>query len=754
MSCDSHDPTVCKALLAGLLIQLFGVALRANPPPTPPLTIMPFQTATFVRETEVAAELNEFAEFAARLLYWTDTPREPVVLAGRVVKSALMPFVDEWRGARAPGSAAASGLVRTRLAEVYRVLTGPRLGRIVIEAETKIMPPARIDALGDGLTEVPWVLENRRGTAVRLTFSVPGASSSLFRTTMAAGQTRGVILPLPAVATEEVALVVSTGDSEQSLRLPVRRHARGSLVVEVLDETGSRTPARVYLTGADGRAHAPADTLHRIVSGEFGQPFAGDAYFYTAGRIDVAVPVGEVDLEIVKGLEYLPVRITVPIGTDRPATTTVRLERRAHLNAEGWYSGDVHVHANLFAQTLITPRDVLLVAQAEDLNVVNLLPCNDPRTTIITDRQYFTGRPDDVSTPDRILYFNEEMRNDIYGHVGFLNLKTFVEPAYFGWPNSPFPYDHPGNFPQAEKAKAQGGAVVYVHPALPSEFPVDIALGVADTIDVMSQNAEDLPTEYWYRLLNCGFRCPISAGTDAFLNIPQHIIPGAGRVYVKTGTAFDYQRWIDGFLAGRSFATNGPLVQFTVDGKEPGAEIRAEGPVEVDVTGDARSIVPMTALELIVNGRAVRRWEAGRDPYAMRFTERLTLDQSSWVALRVRGTGHRLAPNDREVYAHTSPVYVTVAGRPVASREDAEFFIGQIDALIAKMDARGNFEHRGQRDAIVARFREAQEIYRRIAAGALAHFRPVLGFDVNRAEPDLISSGAVESESHAVFRRE
>lgn len=718
MSCNGRHPTVSKALRVGLLALLFSETLGANPPSTPPLTIMPFQTATFVRETEVAAELNECAEFAARLLYWTDTPRDPVVLAGRVVKSALMPFFDEWRGARAPGSAAASGLVRSRLTEVYRVLTGPRLGRIVIEAETKIMPPARTDAFGDSLTEVPWVLENRRGTAVRLAFSMPGAGSSFFSTTMAAGQTRGLFLPLPAVTREEVDLIVSTGDTEQSCRFPLRHHARGSLVVEVLDEKGSLTPARVYLSGADGRAHAPSDTVHRIVSGEFGQPFAGDAYFHTSGRFDVAVPVGEASLEIVKGLEYLPVRVTVPIGLDRPAKATVRLERRAHLNAEGWYSGDVHVHANLFAQTLITPRDVLLVAQAEDLNVVNLLPCNDPRTTTISDRQYFTGRPDTVSTPDRILYFNEEMRNDIYGHVGFLNLKTFVEPAYFGWPNSPFPYDHPGNFPQAAKAKAQGGAVVYVHPALPSEFPVDIALGVADTIDVMSQNAEDLPTEYWYRLLNCGFRCPISAGTDSFLNIPQHIIPGAGRVYVKTGNAFDYQRWIDGFLAGRSFATNGPLVKFTIDGKEPGAEIRADGPVEVEVTGEARSIVPMVALELIVNGRSVRRWEAGSDPYAVRFTERRTLDQSGWVALRVRGAGHRLAPNDREVYAHTSPIYVKVAGRPVASREDAEFFIGQIDALIAKMDARGNFEHRGQRDTIVSRFREAQEIYLGIAAAA------------------------------------
>lgn len=716
MSCIAPHPAGRPTGSGGLLALLLLVTLRADPP----LTIMPFQSATFVRDQGAAAELNEFSEFSVRLLYWTDTPRDPVILAGRVLKSSLMPFVDEWRGGRPSGSTAASGLVRTRVAEAYRALAGPRLGRIVIGAETTILPPTRTDAFVDVLAEVPWVLENTRDTPVQLTLAVSGAGAPFFTTTLSGGQTRGVFLPLPALATEEASWVATIDDSEQSCRFPVRRHERGSLVVEVLDETGSPTPARVYLTGADGRAHAPADTMHRIVNGEFGQPFAGDAYFHTAGRIDVTVPVGEVALEIIKGLEYRPVRLTVPVGTDRLAKTTVRLERHAHLKAEGWYSGDVHVHANLFAQTLITPEDVLLVAQAEDLNVVNLLPCNDPRTATITDRQYFTGRPDAVSTPDHILYFNEEMRNDIYGHVGFLNLKTFVEPAYFGWPNSPFPYDHPGNYPQAAQAKAQGGAVVYVHPALPSEFPVDIALGLADTIDVMSQNAEDLPTEYWYRLLNCGFRCPISAGTDAFLNIPVHIIPGAGRVYVKTGDTFDYQRWIDGFLAGRSFATNGPLLRFTVDGQEPGADIRSDGPIEVEVTGEAQSIVPMEALELIVNGRAVRRWEAGDDPSAVRFSTTLTLTESSWVALRVRGSGHRLAPNDREVYAHTSPVYVSVAGRRVASRADAVFFIAQIDALIAKMDARGRFEHRGQRDDIVARFREAQEVYRRIAAEDLS----------------------------------
>lgn len=701
---------------------LLAVALRGGVAPEPaiPLTIMPFQTATFVGDPEAAAQINAYAEFAARTLYWTDTPRAPVVLGGQTIKGTLLPFIDEWRGLR-PRSASTGEMVRNLVGEAYRALTGPRLARITLGAETIVAPPAALDVLaGDSAdAEIPLLLENTRPEPATVILGPTSNESPQLTLTLAAGETRGVFLTLPVRASADVvAGVVTVNGKTRPFEFKFQRHARGSLALEVRDENGAITPARVYLTGPDRRAYAPADAMHRVVSGEAGQPFAGEPYFYTGGRSNMEVPCGDVVVEVVKGFEYRPVRLTVPVVEGRPATASIRLERVARLQSEGWFSGDVHVHANLFAQKRTTPRDALLVTEAEDLNVMNLLPCNDPRTATITDRQYFTGGPDPVSTPNRVLYFNEEMRNDIYGHVGFLNLKKFVEPAYFGWPHSPFPYDVPGNFPQAAQAKAQGGIVTYVHPALPSEFPVDIALGLADTIDVMSQNAEDLPTAYWYRLLNCGFRCPISAGTDSFLNIPVHLVPGAGRLYVKVNGPFSYEGWIEGYRAGRSFASNGPLLRFTVEGQDPGGELTSAGPREVTVEGSASSIVPMEALELVVNGQTVRRWAAGADPMHARFSEKIVIDRSSWIALRVRGSGHRLAPNDREVYAHTSPVYVTVAGGKIASRDDARFFIEQIDALIGKMDTRGNFERREQRDTIVAKFREAQAIYRSIAAAA------------------------------------
>ena len=84
--------------------------------------------------------------------------------------------------------------------------------------------------------------------------------------------------------------------------------------VRVLDERGSPTPARIYLTGPDGRAYAPAGVVHRVVTGDYRQPYAGEYYFYTSGTFDIVVPAGEIEIEAVKGLEYAPVRKRVQVA--------------------------------------------------------------------------------------------------------------------------------------------------------------------------------------------------------------------------------------------------------------------------------------------------------------------------------------------------------------------------------------------------------------------------------------------------------
>src|SRR2546430_12541079 len=59
------------------------------------------------------------------------------------------------------------------------------------------------------------------------------------------------------------------------------------------------------------------------------------------------------------------------------------------------------------------------------------------------------------------------------------------------------------------------------------------------TTDIYTLSLHDalpiLTSRVWYRLLNCGFRLPAGAGTDAFPNFASlRGPPGLVRVYVKT----------------------------------------------------------------------------------------------------------------------------------------------------------------------------------------------------------------------------
>ena len=202
----------------------------------------------------------------------------------------------------------------------------------------------------------------------------------------------------------------------------------------------------------------------------------------------------------------------------------------------------------------------------------------------VFDREFFRGVPDPLSSQGLVLYWNQEFRSTIWGHMTLVNLKSLVEPIFTGFLRTTHPWDAPTNADIADHTHDQGGLVNYTHPAMtPSdpyhgpytakELPVDVALGKVDSIDVMGSNHEaNLPL--WYRLLNCGFRLPASAGTDCFLNRIVSKLPGSDCAFIQIDGPFTYERWIEGLRAGRTFVTNGPMLEFDAGGKGPGDTIQ------------------------------------------------------------------------------------------------------------------------------------------------------------------------------------
>ena len=565
---------------------------------------------------------------------------------------------------------------------------------------------------------LPLIVENQTAVAVEVQARFTGSTteSSFPSSVLAAKTTSGYFLRVvesqPGNANGR--LVVRLGDRKLEAAIAFDVRPLVNLRVKLTDEDGAPVAARVYLTGADGLAYAPRGSVSRI--GAMGAEY----YFHAKDSFNLDLPSGTTLLEVTRGPEYELVRQAIELAPGAPAVARVQLKRWEDLAAKGWYSADAHIHANYTAphHQVITTHDVRLQALAEDLNNANMMVANSSGA-FIHDIEYFEGKPNGLSVPGFILYWNEEMRNGgTYGHMSFFNLKSLVYPLYTGFRNTPYSEDYPPNYAQAEAAQKQGGAVTYVHPAVQPNFdglggagarelPVDLALGQVDAMDVISNGDEIASMELWYRLLNCGFRLAISAGTDSFTNVADHYTPGGGRVYVHSGTGLRYADWVREYKRGRSFASNGPVILFTVNGKEPGDELRFPGALaKVHVSATVRTRAPVDKVEIVVNGKPVISRPAGR------IEEDISLERSSWIAVRAIGPWHRLVLNDIQTFAHTSPVYVYLGEQPIRSATDAAFWVDWIDRLIARVNERNQFGKPEHKREVVDLFRRAQEIYR------------------------------------------
>lgn len=327
----------------------------------------------------------------------------------------------------------------------------------------------------------------------------------------------------------------------------------------------------------------------------------------------------------------------------------------------------------------------------------------------------------------------------IYGHMQFFGIKSLVTPQYTGFDNTPQHDDYPANGVMAAEAVRQGGLVTYGHPlftdqpnpfsgdlAAPSgaarELPVDAMLGYVQAVDLMSYNSDEpLSAELWYRLLNCGLRLAACAGTDALLDRSTDPL-GGSRVYVKVDGPLNMQSWLDGLRRGRSFVTNGPMLQLSVNGHGLGDTVSLDRSGSVAVECTVESHVPVQKADVIVNGRVVHSRRLGAEPVAAdvtvrRFKIEVPVERSGWIALRVTGPDH---PElfDGPAWAHTSPVFIEVAGRPIPSAEDASYFVEWIDQLLRVVAARNRYSSAEKRQEVESMFREAQEKYRTMAASA------------------------------------
>lgn len=530
----------------------------------------------------------------------------------------------------------------------------------------------------------------------------------------------------------ELRLVTFPGGSSRPLEITERRRLRpsGALHLTVRDEHGQPTAARVVVTDASGRFYAPAHAwMHHAEFDRNEYPFEA-RYFHTAGDESIDVPAGTINVEVMKGLTRQPERRSLEVAAGTTSEVAVVLAARRWPDGPGrrWVSGDVHVHMNYGGHYRNTPAHLVLQAQAEDLEVVENLIVNKEQR--FPDIAYSGRGVDSASTPGTLVVHGQEFHTSYWGHLGLLGARgDTLLPGFAGYPNTAAASLAPTNADVADLAHAQGALVGYVHPfeeepqplthpahTDADELPVDVALGKVDYMEIVSFADHQATASVWYRLLNLGFHIPAAGGTDAMADYATLRGPvGLNRVYVSIPAGpLASAAWLDALKEGRTFATNGPLLDFTLAGSPIGATVSLEHSRSLAFYARLRSIVPVDHAQIVCNGRIVRELTLRSHRDTLDTSGTLPLEMSGWCLLRAFSDRAEYPILDNFVYATTSPIYVSVGTEKSRSPDDARFFEAWVEHLAQRASAYPDWNSAEEKAAVLGELAQARAVYQHL----------------------------------------
>ena len=512
------------------------------------------------------------------------------------------------------------------------------------------------------------------------------------------------------------------------------------IIVQILDEFGRPTAARIRVSEQDSIYYAPVAHRVDLKLGEGGGDVILDynrKFAYVDGVFEMELPSTDLRFEVIKGYAYQLFDSTIHISPEADSVK-IQLKKWFEFAGEKWYGGDCHVH-------FIDPVTALLEMKAEDLDVCNILT-SDPTT----DQDKFTGALDPVSDSFHLIYVNQEYREDRLGHLNLLNLKKLVEPV-----KTMREYQYPLNIKACDEVHAQGGHVSWSHfaawPGL--EGPLAVVLKKLDAVEMLStidpfcepifvsDVVPDLRMNtglnLWYRLLNCGLKIPATAGTDKMTNM---VTVGANRVYALIKGAFNYQSWINALNRGNTFITNSPFLLCHADNKIPGDQINIGKRKSLKIIAEMWSQLPVDRLEIIANGKVIAEKIIEKGQHHAKLELEYKPGKSVWIAARVHqynqedtrggasftqrrdfGGGPTLlnkyygTMRPETAFAHTNPIYITVNNEPIGSKDDAEYFIKYLENSMSWLQQSGRFPSEQARQEVLSAFKQGISEFSKLA---------------------------------------
>jgi hypothetical protein len=170
--------------------------------------------------------------------------------------------------------------------------------------------------------------------------------------------------------------------------------------------------------------------------------------------------------------------------------------------------------------------------------------------------------------------------------------------------------------------------------------------------------------------------------------------------------------WFEALKKGRTFATNGPLIEFTLGGKRVGDELKLDrAQDDVSFTAKLRSIVLVDHLELVCNGRVVQSFLLDGPKDSADINGTMTVKESGWCVLRASSDKAEYPVLDNYAYATTSPIYLTNRGEAPRSPEDAKYFSAWIARVTDATSRYPDWNSPEEKELVMQKLRDAKQIF-------------------------------------------
>ncbi|MDD2709976.1 MAG: CehA/McbA family metallohydrolase [Verrucomicrobiae bacterium] len=437
------------------------------------------------------------------------------------------------------------------------------------------------------------------------------------------------------------------------------------LKLSVFDkETGKDIKARVYLHDQEKRHYVPAEVF------SYGDAKSG-WFYHVRERTEVKLPPKRFEITVLHGFEYAPAHAEICFNSDHESRDLrIGLGRLVNFQSRGWYGGEHHIqyigHATHRYDSTLGWANAARLCEAEGMSYANFVQGLGEEMSSVCSESFMARG-------------NLELCPSLGGHMACVNIRK-----------NPGGRDSLHNMEAIEEAFLQGGLAIYTHPTsgmgdlgnpnCSREMPVAVALGKMPIWDVSYgalRSFDNILVKDWYRYLNLGFKLAAGASTDVYLNNPVSGPPGFNRTYVKMDR-LGWEEIVDAYKKGRTFITNGPLLVFQAQGKDPGEIVALNGsrPENVKIHLEAFSLDGVEWIEIVKNGQVLKKVDCnGEKIFARDLT--LELAETCWLAARCWGKKGKYFGR----LAHASPIYVRFGNDKLKiSREDVDYFVHWLEA--------------------------------------------------------------------------